>query len=516
MADQTPKTNTLDKRKFFIIVRLIQLFQNSQRPQGSTLAVAEGVQMKPVHFEGVTGVLVHFPSPAGQIQDASSTGSVGSTPILASQPSPPLQPPSSPQQATVANPQANFNSNHSTAITMHQDQYAMFPHEQTRYDALFPNYERLNDGYVYGAEAVTLFSRSGLSKDILREIWNLADNPVDNRLDRVEFAIAMHLIVCVSKKNLEVPPGLPLSLQALKNAGKNQPPSVQPPQTLQAPNSVNPEPPTNAAGAPPPADMQQGGNMQQPPPVTQNPSSVGMTMNIPQPIEVAPSQENSNETVTTGMETTQPAIMSISDAFSDIPVPDLGTGLPAANQLEGNNNMPTSMEEAQPVPPPVQQYQAQQQDVQLQPNQLPVAPTLVQPNPVPPPVSLAQPNPVPVPPSYDESPTSLPSPTEVQMAESQNPTVYEEDISELDKLKKVLQQLQAENVSLKAQLSTVSEEEADVQKEVSATIVEIGVLSKELMSLRNEVSEAKAALIEATSELKSQKEKKRLVVPRFK
>lgn len=73
----------------------------------------------------------------------------------------------------------------------------MTPSERSRYDTLFPTYSTKNDGYVYGSEAVSLFSKSGLDRQALRSIWNLADEPVDNRLSRTEFAVAMHLIVCV-------------------------------------------------------------------------------------------------------------------------------------------------------------------------------------------------------------------------------------------------------------------------------------------------------------------------------
>ena len=93
----------------------------------------------------------------------------------------------------------------------------MFPQEQSRFDMLFPQYEVQKDGYVYGAEAVALFSKSGADKGDLRKIWQLADDPVDNRLSKLEFAIAMHLIVCVTKKGLPCPASLPPSLRALKD-----------------------------------------------------------------------------------------------------------------------------------------------------------------------------------------------------------------------------------------------------------------------------------------------------------
>jgi len=48
------------------------------------------------------------------------------------------------------------------------DPFAMSPFEQLRYDLLFPDYAK--DGYVYGKEAVELFSKSGLAQEELRAI----------------------------------------------------------------------------------------------------------------------------------------------------------------------------------------------------------------------------------------------------------------------------------------------------------------------------------------------------------
>ena len=56
---------------------------------------------------------------------------------------------------------------------------------------------------------------TGMDRDSLKAIWAMSDDPVDNKLDNIEFAIAMHLIVCVTKKGLMMPPSLPSSLASL-------------------------------------------------------------------------------------------------------------------------------------------------------------------------------------------------------------------------------------------------------------------------------------------------------------
>ena len=87
--------------------------------------------------------------------------------------------------------------------------YAFTPEEKTRYAAVFANQDGDKDGFVTGQEAVALFSQSGLDRDGLRTVWTLADVDKDNKLNIEEFTIAMHLIVCATKRNIPVPTELP-------------------------------------------------------------------------------------------------------------------------------------------------------------------------------------------------------------------------------------------------------------------------------------------------------------------
>eukprot|EP00541_Cyclophora_tenuis_P006082 CAMPEP_0116565754 /NCGR_PEP_ID=MMETSP0397-20121206/14068_1 /TAXON_ID=216820 /ORGANISM="Cyclophora tenuis, Strain ECT3854" /LENGTH=475 /DNA_ID=CAMNT_0004092551 /DNA_START=35 /DNA_END=1462 /DNA_ORIENTATION=- len=86
-----------------------------------------------------------------------------------------------------------------------------------------------------------------------------------------------------------------------------------------------------------------------------------------------------------------------------------------------------------------------------------------------------------------------------------------DDLSELSKLKETLQKLQAENISLKAQLGSMSQEERDVARETAATVEEISKLSNALISVRAEVLAAKTKLLESTAELTAAKEKKQVL-----
>ena len=83
-----------------------------------------------------------------------------------------------------------------------------------------------------------------------------------------------------------------------------------------------------------------------------------------------------------------------------------------------------------------------------------------------------------------------------------------DDSEELKKLKMTLQRLQAENIALRAQMGSMTEEEREVQKEAMATIAEINRLSSELNEVRAQVLSSKTRLLESSAELAAAKEKK--------
>ena len=110
--------------------------------------------------------------------------------------------------------------------------------------------------------------------------------------------------------------------------------------------------------------------------------------------------------------------------------------------------------------------------------------------------------------SYMPEPTPAPAPVPRSSGQLAQSYQMGDDHTELNKLKNTLQKLQAENISLKAQLGNVSEEERDVAKETAATVEEINKLSAELSLVRNQVLDAKTKLLESTAELAAAKEKK--------
>jgi len=324
----------------------------------------------------------------------------------------------------------------------------------------------------------------------LAAIWNMVDTPVDNRLDKLEFAIAMHLIVCVTKKNLPMPPALPVSLKQLKSqrpptspvSQTGPPPSLPSPGAPQMPylpqqgSAMQSPPPLSQQGGPPPIQRTQtndsgfGSQGLPPPQMAQQPPQTITTQAQPQTVSApSPSMQS-----TGGM---SGGAMNISDAFEGLSVVDSGPSYMSQAPVQQTNSF-GGIPAPEPVAPSESPTQAAAPAASAFSMAAARSPT---PTPVEPPKSTQQ-----LASSYD-------------MGEAHD---------ELFKLKETLQKLQAENISLKAQLGSLSEDEKDVQKELNATVAEVGKLSNELTTLRAQVLASKSRLLEATAELKGAKEKK--------
>jgi cob(I)alamin adenosyltransferase len=347
----------------------------------------------------------------------------------------------------------------STALTA-QDPYSLPPQEQARYEGLFSQYAK-EDGFVYGAEAVALFSKSGLQQAMLRDIWNMVDTPVDNRLDKLEFAMAMHLIVCVSKKNLPMPPGLPMSLKGLKAQQAHG-------------NMMNASP---AMNSPPQMPQMAGSN-----------ASIGSGMGPPPP--------SSNMSVASGMHPPQIHDSPPTEIHAAPPIRPAG-GMGISDAFEG---LSTGGGGSMSGPPPITRSSLPEPGSFATASSLDHGAPAVSTIPDPEPYAAAAPSPSP--PPMEKPKTTKELASSYEMGDTS---------AELEKLKTMLQKLQAENISLKASLGTMTEEEKEVQKEISATVAEIGKLSNELTSLRAKVLAAKSALLEATAELKGHHEKKAMI-----
>jgi hypothetical protein len=366
--------------------------------------------------------------------------------------------------------------NNSSRVLVAQDPYAMTPQDRSRYESLFPQYAK-PDGFVYGKEAVELFLKSGINQAVLKEIWQMVDRPVDNRLDKLEFAISMHLIVCISKKNLPPPQGaLPNSLRALK-AGSAEPatPSlpprhpVQQQQTQQAPPQI-PSPP-------PPAH--QGMNSIPSPTQQRRTFSVGEQSPVQQYRQMAAVPQPQSP-----MRPNPPFAQQQVQSFPQVPPEVATSGMSISDAFEGLSTTSGDVHQSSlpayvpDTPKHVYAFSAVPEE------ESPYA----APAPAPAPVRVAP-----------------PAPSTKSLASSYDMGTAHE---ELGKLQKVLQKLQAENISLKAQMGSMSEEEKDVQRELGATVAEVGKLSSELQTLRAQVLASKTRLLEASADLRAAREKK--------
>ncbi|KAF8543591.1 hypothetical protein BDD12DRAFT_801942 [Trichophaea hybrida] len=66
--------------------------------------------------------------------------------------------------------------------------------EKQMYDKIFDGWDGLRKGFIGGDVAIEVFGQSGLPKEELMRIWTLADPANKGKLDKDEFAVAMHLI----------------------------------------------------------------------------------------------------------------------------------------------------------------------------------------------------------------------------------------------------------------------------------------------------------------------------------
>ena len=90
-------------------------------------------------------------------------------------------------------------------------EWSMSADERAQYVSQFSAADEDQDGYVGGKEAQSFFTRSGLDKKSLRQIWLLADYDKDNKLSVDEFSIAMHLVLR-QRKGQALPAQLPEAL----------------------------------------------------------------------------------------------------------------------------------------------------------------------------------------------------------------------------------------------------------------------------------------------------------------
>lgn len=84
-------------------------------------------------------------------------------------------------------------SHHSPIVPTQSFQWGISQPDQIKYSSIFDSLVP-EDGKLPGAKVRPVLLNSGLNPQFLAKIWELADQDKDGCLDRVEMAVALHLV----------------------------------------------------------------------------------------------------------------------------------------------------------------------------------------------------------------------------------------------------------------------------------------------------------------------------------
>ncbi|XP_027882551.1 epidermal growth factor receptor substrate 15-like 1 isoform X2 [Xiphophorus couchianus] len=106
---------------------------------------------------------------------------------------------------TSLNSTGSLSPKHTLKSGLHSLNWVVPLSERGRYDDIFLKTDADLDGFVSGQEVKDIFIQSGLSQNILAHIWSLADTRQIGKLNREQFALAMHLIHQKVGKGIDPP-----------------------------------------------------------------------------------------------------------------------------------------------------------------------------------------------------------------------------------------------------------------------------------------------------------------------
>ncbi|KAJ1963083.1 hypothetical protein GGI12_002260, partial [Dipsacomyces acuminosporus] len=113
-------------------------------------------------------------------------------------------------QTAVGNFSDIYGQNASTP-DLSSVQWDISAEEKERYDQFFNNLDKSRRGYLSGDTPVNFFLKSRLSESVLAKVWDLADTSRTGKLNKEQFAVAMHLINA-RLAGREIPDTLPATL----------------------------------------------------------------------------------------------------------------------------------------------------------------------------------------------------------------------------------------------------------------------------------------------------------------
>uniref|UniRef100_A0A8C6KXJ3 Epidermal growth factor receptor pathway substrate 15 like 1 n=1 Tax=Nothobranchius furzeri TaxID=105023 RepID=A0A8C6KXJ3_NOTFU len=115
---------------------------------------------------------------------------------------------STPTLGGTASPLGRTASPHSFKSTSPAVNWVVSVVDKAKYDELFTNTDIDNNGCITGTDIIEIFMQSNLSQTMLAQIWGLADTKQTGKLNREQFALAMHLIQQKVNKGIDPPSAL--------------------------------------------------------------------------------------------------------------------------------------------------------------------------------------------------------------------------------------------------------------------------------------------------------------------
>nr|XP_034972875.1 epidermal growth factor receptor substrate 15-like 1 isoform X2 [Zootoca vivipara] len=132
----------------------------------------------------------------------------GAVPVLPASPPPKDSLRSTPSHGSVTslNSAGSLSPKHSLKQVQQPPTSWVVPlTDKLRYDEIFLKTDLDLDGFVSGLEVKDIFMHSGLSQNLLAHIWALADTRQMGKLNKDQFALAMHLIQQKVSKGIDPP-----------------------------------------------------------------------------------------------------------------------------------------------------------------------------------------------------------------------------------------------------------------------------------------------------------------------
>ncbi|KAH0625711.1 hypothetical protein JD844_033910 [Phrynosoma platyrhinos] len=185
------KDGHLDRDEFAVAMHLVyRALEKEPVPSVLPLSLVPPSKRKksPVIFPGAVPVLPASPPPKDSLRSTPSHGSVNSLNSTGS-----------------LSPKHSLKQGQAQVLFQPPTNWVVPLTDKIRYDEIFLKTDLDLDGFVSGLEVKDIFMHSGLSQNVLAHIWALADTRQMGKLNKDQFALAMHLIQQKVSKGIDPP-----------------------------------------------------------------------------------------------------------------------------------------------------------------------------------------------------------------------------------------------------------------------------------------------------------------------